>query len=161
MITFTKMKCTVLVTEKTKEGYLEEGIRLYLKRLQHYTVIEWKTKPGNKKKTHEAHLLKTEKDWFLAQMETSDYVVALDDRGLELNSLELAHWIEQKNQCGKKRWLILIGSAYGFDPEVLRRCDARISLSKLTFTHQMVRLIFLEQWYRAHTILKGESYHHA
>lgn len=160
IITFTAVKCLILVSEKTKESYIENGIRDYVKRLEHYCPVEWLIKPGIKKPGTREQLLKSEGQWFIAHIQQQDFVIALDDKGMQFSSEELAQWIMQKQLSGKKRWVILIGSAYGFDTEVLKRCDSRLSLSRLTFTHQMVRLIFIEQWYRAHTIIKGESYHH-
>lgn len=154
------MKCLILLSEKTKESYIDSGINDYTQRLQHYCPIEWLIKPAVKKPGTREQLLKHERDWFFAQIQTHDYVIALDDTGTQFSSPELAQWIAQKQLIGKKRWVVLIGSAYGFDADVLKRCDSRMSLSRFTFTHQLVRLIFIEQWYRAHTILKGESYHH-
>lgn len=95
----------------------------------------------------------------LKKIEPADTVVLLDERGREFRSVELAAWMEKKQQSVRKL-VFVIGGPYGFSPEVYARADEKISLSKLTFSHQMVRLIFVEQLYRACTILKGEPYHH-
>lgn len=95
----------------------------------------------------------------LKKIEAADTVVLLDEHGKEFRSVELAAWMEKKQQSVRKL-VFVIGGPYGFSPEVYARANEKISLSKLTFSHQMVRLIFVEQLYRACTILKGEPYHH-
>ena len=95
----------------------------------------------------------------MKQLQTSDTVVLLDERGRELRSVELARWLEQK-QSTARRLVFVIGGPYGFSQEVYDRANEKLSLSKLTFSHQMVRLVFTEQIYRACTIIKGEPYHH-
>ena len=101
-----------------------------------------------------------EGEQILRQLQESDHVVLLDEHGQELRSIEFATWISKKQQAVSRRLVFVIGGPYGFSPTIYQRANEKLSLSKMTFSHQMVRMIFIEQLYRAFTILKGEQYHH-
>ena len=101
-----------------------------------------------------------EGELLLEQLQTGDFVVLLDEKGKQLNSVEFSTYVAQKMQLGIKRMVFIIGGPYGFTGKVYERGNDKISLSKMTFSHQMVRMIFIEQLYRAMTIWKGEPYHH-
>jgi 23S rRNA (pseudouridine1915-N3)-methyltransferase len=146
---------------KTNFAYLETGIEQYAGRLTHYLPFQWvvflDVKNG---RSLGPDLLKVkEGESILEKLKTDDFLVLLDERGKEFSSMEFATFMGQKLQLSHKRIIFLIGGAFGFSKAIYERADFKISLSKLTFSHQMVRLFFLEQLYRAMTILKGESYH--
>jgi 23S rRNA (pseudouridine1915-N3)-methyltransferase len=156
------VKACFLVIGKTTEEYLREGIAIYEKRLKNYIGFEYKIIPELKKtaglsvdqqKVAEGKLL-------LECMSSSDYVVLLDERGKNLTSEEFAGFMQKQMLQSTKAIVFVVGGPYGFSDEVYQRANDRISLSKMTFSHQMVRLIFVEQLYRAMTILKNEPYHH-
>ena len=96
----------------------------------------------------------------MKQLQAGDHVVLLDEHGKELRSVEFSHYMEQRMQTVSKRLVFIIGGPYGFSPDVYAKANEKLSLSKMTFSHQMVRLIFVEQLYRAMTIMRGEPYHH-
>lgn len=156
------MKITLLVIGKTDEQYLETGIAKYLGRLEHYVPFELKIIPDikNRKTLSEAQQKKTEGELLLAQFQPGDVVVLLDENGKTFSSRGFAKWIESQMNTGCKRLVFVIGGPYGFSQEVYEKANSKISLSEMTFSHQMVRLIFVEQLYRAFTIMKGEAYHH-
>ena len=113
----------------------------------------------NTKALSEAQQKEREGEMVLAKLQSSDYIVLLDEHGKEFRSVEFARWIEQKN-ASVRRLVFVIGGPYGFSDAMYQRANEKISLSKMTFSHQMVRLVFTEQIYRACTIIKGEPYHH-
>ena len=156
------MKITLLVIGKTDEPYLETGIAKYLGRLEHYVPFELKIIPDirNRKTLSEAQQKKTEGELLLAQFQPGDVVVLLDENGKTFSSRGFAKWIESQMNTGCKRLVFVIGGPYGFSQEVYEKAKSKISLSEMTFSHQMVRLVFIEQLYRAFTIMKGEAYHH-
>lgn len=156
------MKITLLVIGKTDEPYLETGIAKYLGRLEHYVPFELKIIPDikNRKTLTEAQQKKSEGELLLAQFQPGDVVVLLDENGKTFSSRGFAKWIESQMNTGCKRLVFVIGGPYGFSQEVYEKANSKISLSEMTFSHQMVRLIFVEQLYRAFTIMKGEAYHH-
>lgn len=156
------MKILLLVIGKTDEDYLVAGIKKYVGRLGHYVSFEMKEIPDirNRKTLSEEQQKKAESFLLLSQLQPGDHVVLLDERGKQYTSVEFSESLEKGMASGAKRMVFLIGGPYGFDKEVYDRADAKMSLSPMTFSHQMVRLIFLEQLYRAFTILKGEPYHH-
>jgi len=137
------------------------GINDYAERIGHYmpfgiiTILELK----NTKNLSEEQQKQAEGELILKQLQPSDTVVLLDEHGKELRSIELASWLEQKRNTAR-RLVFVIGGPYGFSSDVYARANEKLSLSKLTFSHQMVRLVFTEQLYRACTIIKGEPYHH-
>lgn len=154
------MKIKLITTGKTRELYLLEGLNIYLNRLKHYASIEY-IELGDVKNTGNIDDIKTkENEQILKHISVSGHVILLDERGKEMSSIQFADFINQKQCSGIKNIIFIIGGAYGFTDKIWQRANHTISLSKMTFTHQMVRLIFLEQLYRAFTILKGEKYHH-
>lgn len=157
-----KMKIVLVVVGKTNEKYLTEGISDYQKRLNHYTNFEIVeiSNIKNAKNFSEKELIKKEGEMILKQINTSDYLVLLDDKGNVFSSPSFAEKLQQWMISGKKRLVFVVGGAYGFSQEVYNRGNEKLSLSKMTFSHQMVRLFFVEQLYRGYTILNNEPYHH-
>lgn len=156
------MKVTLLSVGKTDNPLLSQIIDDYHKRVNHYIPFELKTvaDPKYRKNLSDKEQKKEEATLLLKAIQPSDYVVLLDDQGKQYRSLEFARYMEKKNHLGARRLVFVIGGPYGFAPEIYNRAEESISLSKLTFTHQMVRLIFTEQLYRAMTIINNEPYHH-
>lgn len=157
------MKITLLIIGKTEDAYLKEGIDKYFKRLKHYTKIEiteipelknTKALTPDQQKTKEAELV-------LKKLTVTDHVILLDEKGAELTSAQFAAWIDKKALGSISNLIFIVGGPYGFDQSVYQRANDKISLSRMTFSHQMVRLFFAEQLYRAFTIIKGEPYHHS
>jgi 23S rRNA (pseudouridine1915-N3)-methyltransferase len=155
------MKITLFVIGKTDDAYLREGLEKYLKRLAHYTTFEviehtivrkWQSLPP-------AQLMQKEAEAILQQMEKADYCVLLDEKGKAFTSVEFAAFIQQRLNQSTKNLLFVVGGAWGFDEPVKAKAQLKLSLSKMTFSHQMVRLFFVEQLYRAFTIIRNESYH--
>ena len=156
------MKISLLVIGKTDEAYLQKGLEIFLKRIPHYVPFEMKLIPDikNAKNLSEEQQKDKEGELILQQILPSDELYLLDENGLEASSVDFARFLEKKMLSGIKRLVFVIGGPYGFSGNVYSRAIGKISLSKMTFSHQMVRLIFAEQLYRAFTILKGEPYHH-
>lgn len=156
------MKILLLVIGKTDEDYLATGIKKYVGRIGHYAPFEMKELPDprNRKTLSEEQQKKAESFLLLQQLQPSDHVILLDENGKPFTSVEFAENIEKQMTAGAKRLVFVVGGPYGFAQEVYDRANAKLSLSLMTFSHQMVRLIFVEQLYRAFTILKGEPYHH-
>lgn len=156
------MKICLLVIGKTDESYLQNGIGIFLKRIPHYIAFEMKVIPDlkNSKNLSEQQQKEKEGELILQQINVSDELFLLDEQGMESSSVEFARFLEKKMVAGIKRLVVVIGGPYGFSNDVYSRANGKISLSRMTFSHQMVRLIFVEQLYRAMTILKGEPYHH-
>ncbi|MFN0016107.1 MAG: 23S rRNA (pseudouridine(1915)-N(3))-methyltransferase RlmH [Saprospiraceae bacterium] len=154
------MKVEVWAVGKTTEPYLDSGIGIFEKRLKNYLPFAWVVLPNVKTKTTDGNLLKLEEGkMVLAKLSQDDHLVLLDERGQQYSSAELARWMEQRLSGSGRRLVFLIGGAFGFSAEVYARANAQISLSRLTFSHQMARLFFLEQLYRVMTILRNEPYH--
>lgn len=155
------MKTTLILVGKTNGKLFNEGIDDYAKRIGHYTPFAVKVLPELKstKSLSESQQKDKEGKMILKSISPSDFVVLLDEHGTEYRSMEFAKWIEKRRNGGRDL-VFVIGGPYGFSPDVYNRADALISLSRMTFSHQMVRLIFVEQLYRACTIIKGEPYHH-
>ena len=155
------MKMTLLVTGKTGDARLASLIQDYQQRLTHYVPFEFVMLPDikNAKSLSEEQLKTAEGEAILRWLTPSMEVVLLDEHGREFRSIEYAEWLQKKMSAGKDLVLV-IGGAYGFSKEVYDRADGKISLSKMTFSHQMIRLMAIEQIYRAMTILRGEPYHH-
>ena len=156
------MKILFLVIGKTDESYLETGIGKYIKRLEHYIPFEMKVIPDikNRKTLTEEQQKKAEGDLILSQLNPGDDLILLDEKGKTFTSVLFSQWIEKQVNAGSKRIVFVVGGPYGFSKEVYDKCKFKISLSEMTFSHQMIRLIFVEQLYRAFTIIKGEPYHH-
>lgn len=156
------MKIIFLFTGKTDNGWIKDGFDQYLGRLRHYTDIELVeiAPPKNAAKLQAVELNKAEGELQLAKIQDSDRLVLLDERGKQFSSVEMAAWMEKQQLAGYRRLVFLVGGPFGFSEKVYQRADAQLSLSKLTFSHQMVRTILAEQVYRSFTILRGEKYHH-
>ena len=159
---FAKMKICLLVIGKTDMKYLRDGIDEYEKRLKRYIPFELKVLPDvkNTKNLSEQVQKEKEAEMILEQLLPNDWVVLLDEKGKQYTSVEYSNYLSQKMLTGIKRLFFIVGGPYGFAESVYQRANEKISLSKMTFSHQMVRMIFVEQIYRAMTILKGEPYHH-
>lgn len=155
------MKSELILIGKTSEKLYINGINDYAERINHYLPFAIRTIPAlkNTKNITQEQQKQAEGEQILKLLQPSDTVVLLDEHGKENTSMEMAKWLANKRQTSKKL-VFIIGGPYGFSQEVYNRANEKISLSKMTFSHQMVRLIFTEQLYRACTIIKGESYHH-
>ncbi|MCM1137159.1 MAG: 23S rRNA (pseudouridine(1915)-N(3))-methyltransferase RlmH [Duncaniella sp.] len=156
------MKIMLLAVGKTSTDYIQRGIDMFLKRVNHYLPVELSIIPdlkstkgltGDSQKAREGKSI-------LDALTPCDVAILLDERGKEFTSREFASMLDRRMVQGVKRLVFVIGGPYGFSEEVYNRADGKISLSRMTFTHEMVRLFFVEQIYRAMTILKGEPYHH-
>ncbi|MGI4729561.1 MAG: 23S rRNA (pseudouridine(1915)-N(3))-methyltransferase RlmH [Janthinobacterium lividum] len=156
------MKITLISVGKTEEKYLLQGIEIYLKRLKHYIKLEILELPElkNTKGLSQDQQKAKEAEMISKKIITTDFVVLLDERGQELSSLQFADLLHKRMLASTQNLVFVIGGPYGFDQTIYQRANEKLSLSKLTFSHQMVRLFFVEQVYRAFTILKGEPYHH-
>ncbi len=156
------MKIVFISIGKTNEKYLNEGISLYQRRLKYYTSFEIIEIPNIKKSQNfsKLELLNKEGDLLLKNIKNSDHLVLLDDKGKEYNSINFSEKIQNWMLIGKKRIVFVVGGAYGFSKGVYQRGNEKLSLSKMTFSHQMVRLFFVEQLYRGYSILNNEPYHH-
>ncbi|MBR2368726.1 MAG: 23S rRNA (pseudouridine(1915)-N(3))-methyltransferase RlmH [Paludibacteraceae bacterium] len=156
------MKITLMVVGKTVDKSLIQMIEDYVKRLKFYTDFEMVIIPDLKNNKNMPFDVQKEKEgeMILRSLNDSDDVILMDEHGKEFSSVEFASYIQKKMTSGLKRLVFIIGGPYGFSPAVYARAGGKISLSRMTFSHQMVRLIFTEQLYRAFTILKGEPYHH-
>ena len=157
----THMKTELILVGKTVNKHFVAGINDYAERISHYMPFSITTIPElkNTKNLTEDQQKTAEGELILKQIQPQDTVVLLDERGREPRSIELASWLEQKRNTAR-RLVFVIGGPYGFSPAVYQRANEQLSLSRLTFSHQMVRLVFTEQLYRACTIIKGEPYHH-
>ena len=155
------MKTLLILVGKTADKHFQAGISDYVGRIGHYMPFDIVTLPElrNTKSLSEQQQKAAEGELILRQLQPSDTVVLLDERGRQQRSQEFARWLEQKQQSAR-RLVFVIGGAYGFSPSVYSRANDMVSLSPMTFSHQMVRLIFTEQLYRACTIIRGEPYHH-
>lgn len=156
------MRILLLQIDKTQESYLEEGIQVYTKRLKNYTTLDLNTinvpkavrqRTQKEQKTEEAKLI-------LGQISNDDFLILLDENGKEFTSVEFSQFIAQKQNASTKRLIFLIGGPFGLDEQIYARANFKLSFSRMTFSHQMIRLFFAEQLYRAFSILKGEKYHH-
>ena len=156
------MRITLLTVGKTDIKWVAEGLEVYASRLRHYISFEIKEIPELKgaSSLSREQIKTAEGKLILKNLRDSDELVLLDEHGKELRSIEFASMLEKRLATVSKDLVFVIGGAYGFSPEVYSRANSKISLSKMTFSHQMVRTIFAEQLYRAFTIIRGESYHH-
>lgn len=155
------MKTELWYIGKTSFPYLEEGMKLYEKRLERYLVFESVLLPDvkNANKLPPDQLKIKEGETVLGKLAPGDFLVLLDERGGQMSSVQFAKFMEQQLQAGSRKMVFLVGGAYGFSTAVYQRANQQLSLSKMTFSHLMIRLFFLEQLFRAMTILKGEPYH--
>ena len=156
------MNIELIVVGKTDMREVEALVTMYTKRLNHYVrfAITTIADVRNTKKLSESEQKRLEGEAILKLINDSDHLMLLDERGAELRSIEFADMLQRRMLSGTKRLVFLIGGPYGFSDAVYQRANSKISLSKMTFSHQIVRAIFTEQLYRAFTILKNEPYHH-
>ena len=156
------MKIVLTVIGKTQSRHLSEGIEMYTSRLKHYIPFELKVLPDikNTRRLTEAQQKDIEGSAFLATIQPSDFVVLLDERGREYTSRQFSQFIEKNMNVLPHNLIFVVGGPYGFSQAMYDRSNDKISLSRMTFSHEMVRLFFVEQIYRAMTIIKGEPYHH-
>lgn len=156
------MKITLLVIGKTDAGYFVDALSEYQKRLEHYIPFEMQVIPDikNTKSLSVDQQKEKEAELILKGLQAGDYIVLLDEKGKEYSSIQFASYIEKKTHTVSKRLVFIIGGPYGFSEKVYEEANEKLTLSRMTFSHQMVRLIFVEQLYRAMTILNNEPYHH-
>ncbi len=157
------MNIKLIVVSKTDIPYIQEGIDEYIGRLKHYVDFEIITIPALKNlgKASPEEIKDKEGQLILKQTERADMIVLLDEHGKEYSSIGFSEYIQKQMNAGVRSLIFVIGGAYGFSPAVYAAAHHKISLSQMTFNHQMVRLFFIEQLYRAHTILRHEKYHNA
>lgn len=156
------MKITLLTVGKTDKDWVKEGLDIYVSRLKHYIPFTVTEIPElkNVSSLTSAQIKAKEGELILKNVRPGDDLILLDERGRQFTSMELAKVLQDKISYSGKDIIFVIGGAYGFSDAVYSRADSKISLSKMTFSHQMVRAIFAEQIYRAFTIMRGEPYHH-
>lgn len=156
------MKITLLLVGKTEEAYLREGISIYLNRLRHYIRIDFVeiNELKNTRGMSQEQQKEKEAELILKKLLPIDQVILLDEKGTTLTSQQFADFLDKKALGSVNNLVFVVGGPYGFHESVYRRANDKISLSRMTFSHQMVRLFFAEQLYRAFTILRGEPYHH-
>lgn len=156
------MKIILMAIGKTRSRLLADGVEEYSGRINRYLPFETFFLPDVRttRTMTEPMQKELEGQMMLERLQPSDYVMLLDERGVEMTSREFAGFVDKRMSSGLKRLVFVIGGPYGFSPAMYERADARLSLSRMTFSHEMVRLFFTEQVYRAMTILRGEPYHH-
>lgn len=156
------MDITLIVIGKTNARYLIDGIEEYIKRLKHYISFQIQYLPDikNTKKLSEQQQKEAEGEAFISSLRQGDNVILLDEHGTEMTSMQFSDFLQKKMNSGLRRLVFIVGGPYGFSKAMYERADGKISFSKMTFSHEMIRLFFTEQVYRAMTILRGEPYHH-
>jgi 23S rRNA (pseudouridine1915-N3)-methyltransferase len=156
------MKITLILVGKTTDKPIEVGMDKYTKRIQRYLPFQIEVIPAlkNAKKMSESEIKQKEGDLILYKTASTDHIVLLDEKGKEFTSVLFSKFIRKKMLHGMKNLVFIIGGAYGFSDAVYQRANSKIALSQMTFSHQIIRLIFLEQLYRAFTIINNEPYHH-
>lgn len=156
------MKGVLIVVGKTTDRRFEDITQEYLARVNHYIPFAVEVIPElkNTKGLSQNEQKEREGEQILRSLQTGDYVVLLDEHGSERTSMDFATWMQKRMSAGPKRLVFIVGGPYGFSEAVHRRGNEEVSLSKMTLSHQMVRMFFVEQIYRAMTILNGEPYHH-
>lgn len=157
------MNIKLIVVSKTDISYIQQGLDEYLKRLKHYVNFEIDVIPALKDQKNMSPEETKEKEAvaILKHLEGADRIVLLDEHGAEFTSVGFSQYIQKQMNASIRSLVFVIGGAFGFSPSVYKAAHDKISLSQMTFNHQMVRLFFVEQLYRAYTILKGEKYHNA
>ena len=154
------MRILCLSIGVTESGWMRDGVETYVKRLKRYLPMDWVELPDAKTKAKEAHLVReAEADLVLARLADGDYVILLDENGEMLTSRGMAERMERLLSTSHRRIVFVVGGAFGFSDRIYTRAQAKLSLSKMTFSHQMIRIFFSEQLYRAMTILRNEPYH--
>lgn len=158
---FVHMKVKLLVIGKTTQSYVDEGCKVFFNRLQHYTHFEFQV-IQEKKNTNKLQIEQRKQEegtLILKALSATDFVVLLDEKGKSFTSVKFAKWIDQQQLNVVNQIVFVVGGAYGFSPEIYEKANVKMQLSSMTFSHQLIRLIFAEQLYRAFTIIKGEPYH--
>lgn len=156
------MNIKLIAIGKTDQEYLKEGIGIFEKRLKHYSNFEIKIIPDlkNAASLSKVQQKNEEGKLILKESQNTDIIILLDEKGKSYTSMQFSKYLEQHMNNSVKNLIFVIGGPYGFSEEVYKRANGKISLSEMTFSHQMIRLFFAEQLYRAYTIMKGEPYHH-
>ena len=156
------LRVKLFLIGKTSYEFLKDGEQEYSKRLMHYCNFERVdfSDIKNGKSLNREELKKREAHQFLKKIESTDFVVLLDENGKNKSSIEFANWISSRIELPNQTVVFVVGGAFGFDKELYERAQLQLSLSKMTFSHQMIRMLFLEQLYRGFTILNNEKYHH-
>lgn len=159
---FEVMEILLLSVGKSSANWVKEAFELYASRVSHYIKFSSLALPDVKSGSNinRDKIKEDEGVLILSKLASHDHVVLLDENGIERTSIDFAEWLSKVFCSSKKRLVFIIGGPFGFSQKVYDRADAKISLSKMTFTHEMARVIFVEQLYRAMTIIRGESYHH-
>lgn len=157
------MKIVLIVVGKTVEEWLKKGIQNYVERIGHFAPLEIQVIPDlkNTKNMDTSVQKEREGELIIKLLQKGDDVILLDDKGMEMTSEDMSVWLDKKASLSVKRLVFIIGGPYGFSKNVYDSANGKLSLSKMTFSHQMVRLIFVEQLYRAFTIINGMPYHHS
>lgn len=155
------MKISLWYIGKNKQAFIQEGIEFYNQKIKHYTKFEIKefSKIKVGKNDDAAKHKKIEAEYLLSKIPPNTFLVLLDENGKKFDSVGFSKWVEGQLASMSKDIIFLIGGAYGFDQQLYQKADYKISLSAMTFSHQIIRVAFLEQLYRAFTIIKGEKYH--
>lgn len=155
------MNIKLIVVSKTDQSYLQEGIEMYLQRLKHYVRFEMDVIPALKDQKGVAPEVIKEREapLILQRIQPQDRVVLLDEHGKQHTSVGFADYLQKQMNAGTRTLVFIVGGAFGFAPSVYQRANDMVSLSSMTFSHQMIRLLFVEQLYRAFTIIKHEPYH--
>ncbi len=150
-----------MLTGKTEESFIKEGFKIFEKRLQHYIQFETLVLPDlkNTKSLNPLQVKEKEAEAQLKSINEKDHVVLLDEKGNEYRSMEFSAFIQQKMNSSVKNLVFIVGGPFGFSEKLYSRANSKISLSKMTFSHQIIRLLFAEQLYRAFTIIRNEPYH--
>ncbi|NOR87890.1 MAG: 23S rRNA (pseudouridine(1915)-N(3))-methyltransferase RlmH [Bacteroidales bacterium] len=156
------MKIKLIFVGKTTDEAVDLGMQKYIKRLRRYTNLDIEVIPAlkNTKKMNESEIKNKEGELILGKISNSDFLVLLDEKGKEYTSVSFSEFIDRKIMQGVKNLVFVVGGAYGFSELVYQKAQQKISLSQMTFSHQIIRLIFMEQLYRSFTIMKNEPYHH-
>ena len=157
------MNIDLIAVGKTDSAEVQSLVAEYLRRLNYYTKVSFVVVPDvrNTRSLSESSQREREGESILRQVASDDYVVLLDERGEQMPSQDFAQWMQKRMNSGLKRLCFVVGGPYGFSDAVYDRANALVSLSQMTFSHQIIRAIFAEQLYRAFTIIRNEPYHHA
>lgn len=153
------MKIEIWWMGKTFQDFTQKGYTVFLKRIEKFNPIGILEFADTKGQSNPVSIKKMEAEKILAKLKPDDFLVLMDEKGKSFTSVEFAGFIQQKENQSVKKLIFLIGGAYGFDEKIYARANAQISLSQMTFSHQLIRLIFMEQLYRAYTIMHGFPYH--
>lgn len=155
------LKIKIISIAKSDPAFIREGVDFFCNKIKHFCDLEWKELTPKKKTEFSDIAKRNEAEHILAHIDLSDYVVLLDEQGkMFSSSMDFSEYLNKKQMSGSKRLVFVIGGAYGFDDSIYKRANEKISMAQMTFSHQMIRLIFLEQLYRGFAILHHLPYHH-